>query len=88
MADKKIIIGRVINVTGMVGVSAGIVLFAEASRGSATFRDVSLRLIALVTIEGIAVNSRVASARTAEIDPSLTSVTGLANLRDRSVCPA
>ena len=28
MADKDIIIGRVINVTGMVGVSAGIVLFA------------------------------------------------------------
>jgi len=27
MADKNIIIGRVINVTGMVGVSAGIVLF-------------------------------------------------------------
>jgi hypothetical protein len=30
MADKQII-GRVINVTGMVGVSAGIVLFAFAS---------------------------------------------------------
>lgn len=30
MADKEIIIGRVINVTGMVGVSAGIVLFAFA----------------------------------------------------------
>jgi hypothetical protein len=28
MADKDIFIGRVINVTGMVGVSAGIVLFA------------------------------------------------------------
>jgi hypothetical protein len=28
MADKDIIIGRVINVTGMVGVSAGIVLLA------------------------------------------------------------
>jgi hypothetical protein len=32
----------VINVAGMVGVPAGIVLFAEASRGSATRRDVSL----------------------------------------------
>jgi hypothetical protein len=42
MADKEIIIGRVIDVTGMVGVSAGIVLVAEASRGSATCRDVSL----------------------------------------------
>jgi len=30
MADKEIIIGRVINVTGMIGVSAGIVLFAFA----------------------------------------------------------
>jgi hypothetical protein len=28
MADKNIIVGRVINVTGMVGVSAGTVLFA------------------------------------------------------------
>jgi hypothetical protein len=28
MADKDIIIGRVINVTGMIGVSAGIVLLA------------------------------------------------------------
>jgi hypothetical protein len=28
MADKDIIIGRVINVTGMIGVSAGIILFA------------------------------------------------------------
>jgi hypothetical protein len=28
MADKNIIIGRVINATGMIGVSAGIVLFA------------------------------------------------------------
>jgi hypothetical protein len=27
MADKNLIIGRVINVTGMIGVSAGIVLF-------------------------------------------------------------
>jgi hypothetical protein len=42
MADKEIVIGRVINVTGMAGVSAGIVLFAETSRGSATFRDISL----------------------------------------------
>jgi hypothetical protein len=32
MADKEIIVGRVINVTGMAGVSAGIVLVAEASR--------------------------------------------------------
>ena len=30
MADKEIMIGRVINVTGMFGVSAGIVLFAFA----------------------------------------------------------
>jgi hypothetical protein len=30
MADKDIIIGRVINVTGMIGVSAGIVLLAFA----------------------------------------------------------
>jgi hypothetical protein len=30
MADKDIIIGRVINVTGMIGVSAGTVLFAFA----------------------------------------------------------
>ena len=28
MADKNIIVGRVINVTGMIGVSAGIVLLA------------------------------------------------------------
>jgi hypothetical protein len=28
VADKNIIIGRVINVTGMIGVSAGIVLLA------------------------------------------------------------
>jgi hypothetical protein len=28
MADKDLIIGRAINVTGMIGVSAGIVLFA------------------------------------------------------------
>jgi hypothetical protein len=28
MGDKDIIIGRVINVTGMIGVSAGIVLLA------------------------------------------------------------
>jgi hypothetical protein len=28
MADKDIIIGRVINVTGMIGVSAGLVLLA------------------------------------------------------------
>jgi hypothetical protein len=28
MGNKSIIIGRVINVTGMIGVSAGIVLFA------------------------------------------------------------
>jgi hypothetical protein len=28
MADKGIIIGRAINLTGMIGVSAGIVLFA------------------------------------------------------------
>jgi hypothetical protein len=28
MGDKHIIIGRVINVTGMIGVSAGIVLLA------------------------------------------------------------
>jgi hypothetical protein len=28
MADKSIIIGRVINVTGMIGISAGIVLLA------------------------------------------------------------
>ena len=28
MADKDIIIGRVINLTGMIGVSAGIVLLA------------------------------------------------------------
>jgi hypothetical protein len=28
MADKDIIVGRVINVTGMIGVLAGIVLFA------------------------------------------------------------
>ena len=28
MVDKDIIIGRVINVTGMIGVSAGIVLLA------------------------------------------------------------
>ena len=28
MADKGIVIGRVINVTGMIGVSAGIVLLA------------------------------------------------------------
>ncbi len=28
MADKGIIIGRLINVTGMIGVSAGIVLLA------------------------------------------------------------
>ena len=27
MADKDIIVGRTINVTGMIGVSAGIVLF-------------------------------------------------------------
>jgi hypothetical protein len=30
MADKDIVIGRVINVTGMIGVSAGIVLFTFA----------------------------------------------------------
>ena len=30
MADKDIMIGRVINVTGMIGVSAGIVLLAFA----------------------------------------------------------
>lgn len=30
MADKNLIIGRVINVTGMIGVSAGIVLFTFA----------------------------------------------------------
>ena len=30
MSDNEIMIGRVINVTGMVGVSAGIVLFAFA----------------------------------------------------------
>ena len=30
MADKDIIMGRVINVTGMIGVSAGIVLLAFA----------------------------------------------------------
>jgi len=30
MADKNIIIGRAINVTGMIGVSAGIVLFTFA----------------------------------------------------------
>jgi hypothetical protein len=30
MADKDIIIGRVINVTGMIGVLAGIILFAFA----------------------------------------------------------
>ena len=30
MADKDIIIGRVINVTGMIGVLAGIVLFTFA----------------------------------------------------------
>ena len=30
MADKDIIIGRVINATGMIGVSAGIVLLAFA----------------------------------------------------------
>ena len=30
MADKDIIIGRVINVTGMIGVAAGIVLSAFA----------------------------------------------------------
>ena len=30
MADKNIIIGRVINVTGMIGVLAGIVLFTFA----------------------------------------------------------
>jgi hypothetical protein len=30
MADREIVIGRVINVTGMVGVSAGIVLCAFA----------------------------------------------------------
>ena len=30
MADKDIIIGRVINVTGMIGVSAGIILLAFA----------------------------------------------------------
>jgi hypothetical protein len=30
MTDKNIIIGRVINVAGMVGVSAGIVLFTFA----------------------------------------------------------
>ena len=28
MADKSTIIGRVINVTGMIGISAGIVLLA------------------------------------------------------------
>jgi len=28
MADKDLIIGRAINVTGMIGVSAGIMLFA------------------------------------------------------------
>jgi hypothetical protein len=28
MADKDIIVGRVINVTGMIGVSAGIILLA------------------------------------------------------------
>jgi hypothetical protein len=28
MADKDLIIGRAINMTGMIGVSAGIVLFA------------------------------------------------------------
>ena len=28
MADREIMIGRVINVTGMIGVSAGLVLFA------------------------------------------------------------
>jgi hypothetical protein len=30
MADRNIIIGRAINVTGMIGVMAGIVLFASA----------------------------------------------------------
>ena len=30
MADKNLIIGRAINVTGMIGVSAGIVLLAFA----------------------------------------------------------
>jgi hypothetical protein len=30
MADKNLIIGHVINVTGMIGVSAGIVLFTSA----------------------------------------------------------
>jgi len=30
MANKNIIIGRVINVTGMIGVIAGTVLFASA----------------------------------------------------------
>jgi len=41
MADKEIIIGRVINVTGMVGVSAGIVSVATRRAGRphvATFR--------------------------------------------------
>jgi hypothetical protein len=28
MADRRIVIGRVINVTGMIGIVAGIVLFA------------------------------------------------------------
>jgi hypothetical protein len=30
MADRDIIIGRIINVTGMIGVSAGIILFTFA----------------------------------------------------------
>ena len=30
MADKNLIIGRAINVTGMIGVSAGVVLFTFA----------------------------------------------------------
>ena len=40
MADKDLIIGHAINVTGMIGVSAGIVLFASliGRLGSSAFR--------------------------------------------------
>ena len=38
MADKDLIIGRAINMTGMIGVSAGIVLFAFGAVAAGSHR--------------------------------------------------